>query len=752
MSSKISDISIESGAATSIAASVPEGSKGSYQLLSWALVAAGASLIAASLLHPAFRDGRGVLTGTFCLPLAAGLSVIVTGAAVGTVWARCAAWLGLVLVGQAASLQMIDAGRLIHFQHYRSVPELFGGETISLSILALQTVAVSLGISTRFGTVKNWFRENFAWWQLLLAALFIVFSSAAVTPDLSIYGTSLGLGSIVQFVNIANVVLLAWAVPRGALPYLSKRTDRFLGGIASGIETQNRRVDKFAVVAAFFMVVLTAALSYFVYEAHPHVPDEAQYIFQANYMAAGQLTVDAPLVPEAFSMYMVPWQEARWFGIFPPGWPAILAVGTLAGASWLVNPILAGICVLLAYVFFQQLYSRRFARLGVLFLCCSPWFIFMSMSYMSHVATLTFALAAAVLLHRALQTHRWVPALSSGVAIGAVALIRPLDGVLVAFILGIWCLLYRSPLKQRSIILAFLIAGTTSTAALILPYNRMVTGEAGLMPIDFYYSKYFGNMANAMGFGAGRGLGWGLDAFPGHSPLEAVVNSAVNTFSLNTELLGWSTGSLFLILLYTFSATRRAKELWCFAVIALVCGAYGFYWYHGGPDFGARYWFLCIIPLIVLTVKGVEWVSSTVARESSSTNVSEPRVYLAAALLCAVTMTVYVPWRAADKYFRYLGTRPGLQEFSKQFAGRNLVLIRGSELADYQSAWIMNPINFDGDQTIYAFDGGPDVRVSLAKNYSDRRLWIVAGPTLTGRDYLIEQGPIDPSRLLTGDR
>ena len=35
-------------------------------------------------------------------------------------------------------------------------------------------------------------------------------------------------------------------------------------------------------------------------------------------------------------------------------------------------------------------------------------------------------------------------------------------------------------------------------------------------------------------------------------------------------------------------------------------GTFFFYWYSGGPDFGARYWYLILVPLVVLSVRGLQ--------------------------------------------------------------------------------------------------------------------------------------------------
>ena len=84
-------------------------------LASAVFVLMGIGLIGASFGLSAFRDGRGILTGKFVLPLSAGVGLSVFGCLATTAWRTFAGWLFVALVGEAASLQMIDAGRLIHF-------------------------------------------------------------------------------------------------------------------------------------------------------------------------------------------------------------------------------------------------------------------------------------------------------------------------------------------------------------------------------------------------------------------------------------------------------------------------------------------------------------------------------------------------------------------------------------------------------------------------------------------------------------
>ena len=39
-------------------------------------------------------------------------------------------------------------------------------------------------------------------------------------------------------------------------------------------------------------------------------------------------------------------------------------------------------------------------------------------------------------------------------------------------------------------------------------------------------------------------------------------------------------------------------------VAAALLASYTLYWYHGGNDYGPRYWYLTILPLVWFTVQG----------------------------------------------------------------------------------------------------------------------------------------------------
>jgi hypothetical protein len=667
-----------------------------------------------------------------CLPVAVGLALLVLGWAPGRLQ-RFVFWLALALVGQAVALQMIEAGPTIRYQHYRPFVRLLDNtKPLLLGFLMLQTVLVLAGLRTRWTLIRAWLGRNFRGWQLMGLGLVFALSSAAPSRELSLYIGELVLATFVQAVNLGNVVLLAWALPDEILARTQRWVDALLGQPRARDGGDLSTIDGFAVVAALWVTILAAVLAVLSYQRHPHVPDEVIYLYHARYLAAGRLSVPAPPVPEAFSFYLIPYRADQWYSIFSPGWPAMLAVGVLAGVPWLVNPVLAGINVLLVYVLLQGLYELRTARVAVLLLCASPWFLFMGMNFMAHTFMLTCALLAAVgtLWARRTGKARW--ALLSGGAIGCASLIRPLDGLIVAVLIGLWALGVGGRRLRVPSIAAF-ISGVLVVGGLVLPYNWAVTGTPTAFPLTAYYAEYFGPKVFALGFGPDRGFDWPLDPFPGHSVLDALVNAHLNTFSLNSELFGWSTGSLLLIALLLFVGAVQKSDLLMLAVLAATGGVYSLFWFSGGPDFGARYWYLMLIPLVALTARAVRHMTGMCRDELSGSK--EVRVLVTVLILCVFSAVNYLPWRATDKYHHFRGMRPGIASLAEEYGfGRSLVLIRGN-VDDYQSAWAYNPLDFRASVPVYAWDQNAGIRAQLLKAFPDRPVWFVDGPSLTQRGY-----------------
>src|SRR5678815_5496231 len=129
-----------------------------------------------------FRQFDGALKTEFCFLLAAGLALILVGATVKRKIRASAAWFALALIGQAAALQMIEAGPYIRYQHYKPIGRLLTWPSyLLLIVLIIQSMFVLVGLKSRWPEISAWLGRNFKIWQLIAIAMVLILPSAAVS-------------------------------------------------------------------------------------------------------------------------------------------------------------------------------------------------------------------------------------------------------------------------------------------------------------------------------------------------------------------------------------------------------------------------------------------------------------------------------------------------------------------------------------------------------------------------------------------
>lgn len=662
-----------------------------------------------------------------------------------TRWRIFGAWLALAIAGQYAALRMIDAGPLIRYQHLKPISSLISSSPELVTIFAIQSILVVVGVMRQFNRLRRSISAIFRPWQLLAIGFVIFMTSATVSREVGNYLAELPAAAFIQFVNLFNVLLAIRSLPDSSAVRLKERISKLL---AAG-DAREIGIDRFAVMGAIWMTVIAGLLSYFVYQRHPHIPDEVVYLLHARYLAESRLSLPVPPVEDAFFIYLMTAEPDRWYSPFPPGWPLMLAAGFVLGAPWLINPILAGIHVVLAYLLIGELYDRRTARLAVLLLCVSPWHVFMSMNFMAHTFASVCTLAAALAVFRAGRGNRLLMALLGGAATAMVGMIRPLEGLILTALFG--CRLMPMIWKRRlgiSTLLAFFPGGLLIGGAGLL-YNRHLTGSPTYFPVMAFFDKYHGPGSNAMGFGPERGAGWAMDPNPGHDVIDALINTNLNAFSINIELFGWSAGSLLLLAVFFFCSRPNKIDFQMIAVMIATFTAHFFYWYSGGPDFGARYWYLMLIPCVVLSIRGMNHIERALGRPGNDSSPGTFQPLLMVLIFSLIALINYFPWRMTDKYHHYLRMRPDIRVLAEKHGfGRSLVLIRGDHHPDYASAATYNPLDLNAGQTIYAWDKNPDTRRKVLSYYRDRPVWIIDGPSITGAGFAVREGPIEAESLL----
>ncbi len=667
-------------------------------------------------------------------------------------WTPAVAVLLLAIVGHVSALQLIDVRPYAVFQHYQPWQWILAGQSRAVWGVLAQAAIVTviawrlrkrlLGAFARGVPLRAW---------LLVVAL-TGFSLAVPTVSVPRFLGEVLLAGGLALVAALNLTLAILLLPDALMARAAAWVDRRLtcGPGPSEMRRWDRRLPA---VVAIWVALLAAAASYFVIERVPHIDDSISNLFQAKYFAAGHLVLPAPPDAESFRIDQMVIGQDRWYGYAFPGWPAVLAVGVLLGVPWLVNPTLAGLLVLLGHAWVRHRWDRGTANVTVLLLTVSPWLTFMSAEFMSHPLTGVLVLLALLAFDRAAgrgpDWARW--AILAGLAAGALMLTRPMDAALMMAALGLTILIERRVFRAWP---AIATAGLTAAAvaALVFPYNQAVTGRADYPPHLAWSDYRWGPGVDRLGFGPEIGIrAWpNLDPVPGHGVVDVILNANKNLFMTNIELFGWAAGSLVVIGLALGLARWSRGDVPILALPATFILGYSAYWFSGGPDLGARYWYPLLVPLAVLTARGAQMLSATLHPGGTQSHAgARIGALLLAASLSASVATL--PWRAVTKHYRYRGIGGEVRALAASHRFEHaLVFVRAANRQQYQSAFNLNPPTFDDGQTIYAQDVGPAHRAVVVGRFADRPVWVI------GRDqpgprgdapFIVMAGPLPPGTI-----
>lgn len=482
-------------------------------------------------------------------------------------------------------------------------------------------------------------------------------------------------------------------------------------------------VTRIAPIAPAVLTVAAAMLlSYFAFQRMPHVEDEIAYLFQARTFASGALTLPAP--PAAalpgLDYYLIEVQNGRWLSATQPGWPAVLAVGVLIGAPWMLSPIFAGISVLLAYDITRRRAGTEAGDMVALLMATSPWLLEAAASLMPHTMTLMLILLAWWAILRAEDRGRaqGKAMLLAGMAMGLIFAARPLDGLVMGVLTGLWVVTGRGRRWLRTVQYG---AGCILVGGLLLAYDAYITGNPLIMPLSAYLDRNWGVGANAFGFGPEIGPpgGWrSLDLWVGHSPLEAVLNTINSLASLQFEMLGWPIGSLALVYAYFLWQKKGGFDLAMILVAAAVIFVMALYWFADTYYMGPRYWFVAAFPFFYLAGRGYLALRT---RFADADEMNFVRIDAALVVCCCFGMLVFTSWRGVTKYYEYNRFHTLFrEELAKGTFGNDVVLFK--KVGDEGSALMLNDLRLRGDGPVFLRDTGTMDLRALEEAFPGRRI------------------------------
>ena len=665
------------------------------------------------------------------IPLAAvGTGLLIVGLTWPTQWRKVSLLFMLLLVGQASALQLINAPPYAIYQHYSSWSELSkrGPWPVLLLFQAVMCLSLALRLvrfsSFNFRTVLR----RLGYMRVAIVVIVIAFMAAVPTISLGRYVGETLFSILVSLIAFLNLLLIAAHAPSDGL----RQVDEWIGQrVRCAPHHQDRGTWEhlFLWILATGVTLATGLICLIVFEGIPHIQDAVAYLFQARTYAEGQLYLPSPPEASAFTLAHVVDDGTKWFSKYLPGWPAVLSLGVAVGAPWIVNPILAGLTVILAHALLKRHYEPWVANLVVMLIAVSPWFLFISGSFMSHPSSLAWTLIAllAIELERERMSGAW--ASLAGVCMGAIFLTRPLEGLLVGPLVALWGLFGHGPRWRMRSLFAFIIAGSL-VGAIIFPYNQILTGNAMLTPFALWSNINYGPGVDVIGFGPNVGIrDWpNIDPIPGHGIVDVVLNLNKNMFVTNTDLFGWTVGSLVLALIGLCFWRFRGADFLFLALGALIIFGHSLYWFSGGPDFGARYWYLALIPLLILTVRGIQVLSWERKNRSDHNRFRRVGMAVTAAVVCS--LVTFIPWRAMDKYYHYRDIRADAGEIiERNVPSGALVLVESDRVADYEAIFNKNPVDLNSGGTIIATSKGIESRHMLKAMYPGRPVFLLERKT-----------------------
>lgn len=358
--------------------------------------------------------------------------------------------------------------------------------------------------------------------------------------------------------------------------------------------------------------------------------DEAVYLYQANMLRGGRLTVPV----DQFEFYR-PWLSDMYQGRlvvpFTVPWVAVLAAsGAVFGSPVPAIGLVAAALSVGTYLFTNALLGRRdVALIATALVSFSPFVLSQSGTYLNYVLALTLELFAGWTLVRGVQVARQRAAaeapggaqsarwfVASGVLWATAVWCRPLDGVLVGLPFAGWALYWllserpagsrgvRGVLGAVSPAIGWLVVGAVPVVVGILVTNRLATGS----PLVFPVSAQSGGAAS---------VGWGpRGIFRGELTIDYTMRAAVAALRHNLAALPtWLVGSYLAVPLAAYGAWRLWLEdraatvlllafvvitpigyLGWFASVLTVPGAY--------TGIGPHYYLPAVAPLAVLAAVG----------------------------------------------------------------------------------------------------------------------------------------------------
>ncbi|MCD6384173.1 glycosyltransferase family 39 protein [Candidatus Sumerlaeota bacterium] len=467
---------------------------------------------------------------------------------------------------------------------------------------------------------------------------------------------------------------------------------------------------------ALAAVILIIVFVNVVYHHTPITDDESTYDLQARILLDGKLYGPPPPVEESFDTYFII-TKGKYTGKYTLGHPLFLALGMLLGSSYFFPIVLSGALILIIYQISLLLYNdRRLALLSAFLMLISPFYLFTSSTRLSHTTT-AFFLGLFMLLFLKLTTSmpkRKTPLLYSffaGVCAGVAFNVRPLTAIGFTASFAIILLVMVFQRKPKSLItLLVMVAGFLPILALTLWYNKEITGSWLEFPFHYY------NPQERLGFGAMLRQGHYV-----HTPVKSIINLTVSALRMNAFLLGFPISLLF-VLVMLFVRPLESGDKLSLAIIGTYCFVYAFYYSPGVSDTGPIYYYELIIPLILLSARGI-----VIAQRFLKEHIPELRDFIGNFIFLSILLALFTFY--PERILHILNLTEKVSEPYRVVEQHNIhnavVFIRSIPLAGWVFGIRSNSPEFN-DDVIYCRLLSGQKNLEVVRHFPERDYYILS--------------------------
>ncbi len=383
-------------------------------------------------------------------------------------------------------------------------------------------------------------------------------------------------------------------------------------------------------------------------EGIPKGGDEVAYFFQSKVFASGRLTAPVPEVSDPrnyFPFRHFIFTGGMWLIMYTPTHAFMMAPFTLLHISWLLGPI-EGILILLGlYLLVRTWSGELYARVCVILLLLSPFFLLMIPTYMAHNSNLLFVTWSLLFLSRGWKKDKLLLSVLSGFLLGIAFTTKPYPIIAWGLAITVFLLLRGKKGLRHLLCMA---AGALPPAAYLLAMNFYYTGD----PLHTTYELARGG--SLIGFGKGSAYYPIYGSFD-HTVFKGIKNVLHQFIVGSVALFGWPGISGIPILIALWKGSGKLTVRWLFvppAILALLLVAH----YAPAIAYGPRHYFTMIPIFIFLSASGIS-IFIKYMKSKFKQRGSDFAVLVIGGLFC-ITLFIYLPeeislrsgpWQAIDR-------------------------------------------------------------------------------------------------------